>query len=203
MGRNLLRTAFVAIGWYVLRFPALLLEDWLMGEIIGGLEANYQTILSVILTWVLPLLVAIGLVYVGYKLKSKSTAITSARGDEIIRTSLEGRIAEPSVMVNVSSSRLIELENKVLIEVSIMLHATLPAQLNSIRLEVLGKFLDESTDRWAGFDITVATSGNTWFNKPNKAKGKQKARIWVNAVDENWLSNEFTIDFDQQPELRK
>lgn len=113
-----------------------------------------------------------------------------------------GHMAKPSVMVKANRSKLIELNDKILIEVSLLLHATLPAKFNSVRLEVLGRFLHESTDRFQGWEIGSTSGGNAWFLKPNGAAGKPKARIWVNAAEQEWVSDEFTVDFDQQIELR-
>ncbi|MDP3878925.1 MAG: hypothetical protein Q8Q07_01290, partial [Dehalococcoidales bacterium] len=66
-----------------------------------------------------------------------------------------------------------------------------------------GRYLDEYPNPRIGHkELWNNMSGNAWFRKPINIGAKQKARLWLNADGQEWVSDEFTIDFDAHPELR-
>lgn len=121
----------------------------------------------------------------------------------IVGPTTVGTVAKPEIMIEVGRTQIIKLEGNMLVEVSTMIHTSLPTNIGSLRLEVGGRYLDEHPEPRIGHRRLGNISGNAWFVKPSKGGGRQKARLWLNANGREWVSDEFTIDFDQQPELRK
>lgn len=54
------------VGSYLLHFPLRLLEHWLMGEIEGKIAENWQSCLGFFISWILPLIVVFGAIWLGY-----------------------------------------------------------------------------------------------------------------------------------------
>jgi len=59
-----------AIGSYILHFPLRLLDGWVMERIEDIITQNWQTYLSVFITWVLPFIIVYLAIWLGYNLKN-------------------------------------------------------------------------------------------------------------------------------------
>ena len=125
----------------------------------------------------------------------------------LIRPPTAGAVAEPSIQIRVYMTRLVYADsNDVLVEVSLGLHASLPVQMNDIKLAGLGKDIHEYPKKRKLRDESVNTDlyCSAFFAKPRKLAGQRRARISISTGDgSRFVSDRFTVDLDQGPILTK
>ncbi len=169
---------FCIVVYILLRFPAGLLEDWVMGEVLEQIEANW---LSLFILWILPLLAAIGLVAIAnwvWKLIKRYK--TKTEGEYQVRSSSNITIKTfaPSIIIGKAGDLKYELNaaNKK----DRLLEAKVPIQ--SVRFL---KPIDKVIRRGDSLPVIIECERNCWKRFRNKLLFVLKPQIIVKCFTEN------------------
>lgn len=177
----MLKKIFVYIVVYiVLRFPAGLLEDWVMGEVLEQMEVNG---LNFFILWILPLLATIGLVAIAnrvwnliknYKTKIEVEYQPQSSSNITITT------FAPSVIIGKAGDLKYELDTAN--EKDRLLEAKMPIQ--SVRFL---KPVDKVIRRGDSLPVIIECERKSWKRFRNKLLSVLKPQLIVKCFTENGI----------------
>ncbi|MHA2067955.1 MAG: hypothetical protein ACXABY_26640 [Candidatus Thorarchaeota archaeon] len=186
-----------AFLFYALRFPFRLFEDWVMGLMQGEIVENWQNVLSFSTTWVLPFIVIIGAMYLGYWYRKPKSSVEASHG--MMETQSNYAVkwvrGEWNLLIPNGSKPFWDDENdgRGLLLIGFISVTTIGTiQVESVSLDIGDQ---RYTSDWESEGFYTSEEREVQFEFPlNTARGKRTAMLKAIVDGEPYTSKPFMLD---------
>ncbi len=197
--RTIFKLIATGVGGYLLHFPLRLLEDWIMGLIETEVANNWQIFIRFVIEWIMPFVVAFGLIYIGYRVRIPAILIAKQKKGALGKKGFSIVWVRKNAFFLRGNTGAVylykgqEKEGKTLVlEGRISINTLRRIQLESLKLDIGGQLLISD---WESREFTTSKDWDARFDIPSDIqRGKRTAKLVtiIDSFEDYWES--FMID---------